>query len=137
MTETSVFVTGEEEGPAVIDDALLDEKLNAEDFPPTFTLRDLIDDHLGAGVSTFDVYSPYSMLRAIHALQQITKMRGSVEGGTIYDAVKFADQALREIAISGDFEEHVEFDGDDTGEFTLEDVKLTEQGAVTWGENGS
>lgn len=118
MGEATVFVSGEGEEPAIAHDDDLDQKLGPYDPDDKLTLRELIGD-VGLCVRTYDIYSGYSMLRAVHALQQIAA--GDRQGG---EMIRTATTALAEIAISGDFDENVEeVEGSPTG-FMLEPVVI-------------
>jgi hypothetical protein len=100
MGEMSVFVLGEGSEPAVVRDDDLDAQLGPFDPDDELTLRELIRDQTNASVVTYDLYSVYSMLAAVWALQQIHAGHE--------DPQRIARQTLGRIAVSGDFEEHVE-----------------------------
>lgn len=97
MPEVTLFVQGEGEEPTVVVDQDLDQKLGPFDSDDEPTLREIIDD-LNLHVQTYEVFSAFSMLGAVWALQQIA-------AGVTHDAAGLARMALGRIATSGDFEE--------------------------------
>lgn len=103
ITQGGVENSGE---PDVISGAQLDEPLRHYLSPgqledEEFTVRDALEE-LGLSWHDVEVYSGYSMLVAIHALQFIASAQSREAA---LDASKLA---LEKMAISGDFEEVIE-----------------------------
>lgn len=97
MPEMTALVRGENDDPLVITDDELNERHGPFDPGDEITVADLLSDGLGARPVVYDMYSGFSMLAAVHALQRI-------QAGD--DPVETATRALEELATSGDFEEH-------------------------------
>lgn len=97
MADATLFVHGEGLEPTVVVDEDLDQKMGPFDPDDEPTLRGILDD-LNLHVQTYEVYSVFSMLAAVWALQQIA-------AGETHDAAGLARMALGRIAVSGDFEE--------------------------------